>query len=140
MYTIFWEEASQRHADASLLYTFHAAESAMRKARRKQLPQIPNNINELDDILNRSNLFRINSGTSNCKFYRQTLKTDDAICVLFMHEKTIKAIGHIDEVHLNNAFDVKSTKSLLSYHLLIIHAMQMNYVVYQNMEKKISKD
>lgn len=33
LYTIYWDEASQRHSDAAMLYTFAAAESAMRKAR-----------------------------------------------------------------------------------------------------------
>lgn len=127
LYTIFWEEASQRHADAALLYTFHAAESAMRKARRKQLPQAPGSFSELDDILSKSNLFRIHSGTRNCKFYQQTLETGDATCVIFMHEKTLKTVGHIDELHLNDALDVRSPQPP-SYHLLIVHAMQANHV------------
>lgn len=36
LYTIYWEEASQRYSDAALLYKFSSAEWSMRKARRKQ--------------------------------------------------------------------------------------------------------
>lgn len=127
LYTIYWEEASQRHADAALLYTFHTAESAMRKARRKQYPQAPNNSNELNDILANTKLFRIHSGARNGQFYQRTLSADDAICVLFMHERTLQAIGHIDELHMNNVTEIK-LQSSNSYHLLIVHAMQMNHV------------
>lgn len=45
LYSIYWDEATQRHAEAALIYGFPLAESAMRKARRnKSLPQVPNSI------------------------------------------------------------------------------------------------
>lgn len=122
LYTIYWEEASQRHADAALLYTFTAAESAMRKARRKQLAQIPNSICELDDILANSSSFRISCGTRNDRFYQKTLNAVDATCAVFMHLPTLEAIGHIEELHMNFSVDVERTTPPV-YHLMVVHAV-----------------
>lgn len=36
LHTLYWDEASQRHLDAAMLYPFGAAESAMRKARLRR--------------------------------------------------------------------------------------------------------
>lgn len=129
LYTIYWEEASQRHSDAALLYTFSAAESAMRKARRyKQLPQAPNNVQDLDNILNNTNMFRIHSGSRRDPFYQTTLTlNDDSVCVIFMHMKTIETIGHIEEIHINDAINAHSDIQL-THHLLIVHAVKNYYV------------
>lgn len=129
LYTIYWEEASQRHSDAALLYTFSAAESAMRKARRyKQLPQAPNNVHDLDNILNNTNMFRIHSGSRRDPFYQTTLTlNDDSVCVIFMHLKTIETIGHIEEIHINDAINADPDIQL-THHLLIVHAVKNYYV------------
>lgn len=112
------------HADASLLYTFASAESAMRKARRKQLPPIPNTINELGDVLSKSNLFRIHSGPNKDKFYQTALTVGDTTCLIFLHRKTLQLIGRIDEMHVDVSFDIKpSTQS--QYYLLIAHCVQI---------------
>lgn len=58
LYTIYWDEASQ-HSEAALLYTYAAGESAMRKARRKQLPPVPGTIQDVGEVLTKSNLFRV---------------------------------------------------------------------------------
>lgn len=127
LYTIYWEEASQRHADAALLYTFTAAESAMRKARRKQLPHASKTINELDDVLAKSSLFRICCGSRIDRFYQRTLTATDATCAVFMHLPTLEAIGHADEVHMHFAMDAELTTAPI-YHLLVVHAVQMQRV------------
>lgn len=129
LYTIYWEEASQRHSDAALLYTFNAAESAMRKARRyKQLPQAPNNVQDFDNILNNTNMFRIHSGSRRDPFYQTTLTlNDDSVCVIFMHMKTIETIGHIEEIHINDGIN-GSPDIQLTHHLLIVHAVKNYYV------------
>lgn len=127
LYTIYWEEASQRHADAALLYTFTAAESAMRKARRKQLPHVSNTINELDEILANSSLFCITCGTRNDRFYQHTLNVTDATCAVFMHLPTLEAIGHVEELHINFSADAERTTPPV-YHLMVVHAVQMQRV------------
>lgn len=129
LYTIYWEEASQRHSDAALLYTFSSAESAMRKARRyKQLPLAPSNVQDLDNILNNTNIFRIHSGSRRDPFYQTTLTlNDDSVCVIFMHMKTIEAIGHIEEIHINDAIN-GDPDIQLTHHLLIVHAVKNYYV------------
>lgn len=131
LYTIYWEEASQRHSDAALLYTFSAAESAMRKARRyKQLPQAPNNVHELDNILSNTHMFRIHSGSTRDPFYQTTLTlNDDSVCVIFMHMKTVESIGHIEEIHINDAINADPDIQL-THHLLIVHAVKNYYVGY----------
>lgn len=136
LYTIFWEEASQRHSEAALLYPFALAESAMRKARRKQLPQAPKNIDELSDILGNSTLFRIHSGSNKDQFYQKTLTFEDGACVIFIHMKTLTALGHIDEIHLNMALDIPATSTTIPYYLLIIHAARSYYVRIQNTHMK----
>lgn len=129
LYTIYWEEASQRHSDAALLYTFNSAESCMRKARRyKQLPQAPNNVQDFDNILSNTNMFRIHSGVRRDPFYQTTLTlNDDSVCVIFMHMKTVEAIGHVEEIHINDAINADPDIHL-THHLLIVHAVK-NYNV-----------
>lgn len=123
LYSIYLEEASQRHSDAALLYTFNAAESAMRKARRKQLPLAPSTIQELSDILSTSKLFRIHSGSKREQFYQTTLTIDDVACVIFIHYKTLDTLGPIEELHINHSLNIQSESSS-AYHLLIVHAVQ----------------
>lgn len=123
LYTIYWEEASQRHADAALLYTFTAAESAMRKARRKQLPHVSNTINELDEILANSSLFRISCGARSDRFYQQTLNVTDATCAIFVHRPTLDAIGQVEELHMNFSVDAERITPPV-YHVMVVHAVQ----------------
>lgn len=128
LYAIYLEEASQRHPDAALLYTFTAAESAMRKARRKQLPQIPNNVRDLEKILSNTNTFRIHSGSRRDPFYQTTLTlNDESSCVIFMHLKTIELLGHIEEIHINDAINTDANIQF-KHHLLIVHAVKNSYV------------
>lgn len=127
-YQIYWEEASQRHSEAALLYTFGAAESAMRKSRRKQLPQPPENIGELSDVLMNSMLFRVHSGPNRDQFYQTTLTLDDAACVIFIHMKTLAALGRVEELQLNMALDTPATSTTTAYHLLFVHAINAHQV------------
>lgn len=127
LYAIYLEEASQRHSEAALLYTFTAAESAMRKARRKQLPQAPDNVRDLANILSTTNTFRIHSGSRRDAFYQTTLTlNDESSCVIFMHLKTIELLNHIDEIHINDA--INTDANIRSHHLLIVHAVKNSYV------------
>lgn len=129
IYMIYWEEASQRHPDAALLYTFTAAESAMRKARRKHLPQAPNTIEELADIVANSMMFRIHSGgSSRDPFYLTTLTHEDGAAVIFAHMKTLEVIGRIDELQMDVALTVPATPTTPTYHLLIVHTVQASHV------------
>lgn len=132
LYTIYLEEASQRHPDAALLYTFTAAESAMRKARRKQLPQVPSNVCDLEQVLTNTNSFRIHSGCRRDPFFQTTLTlNDESSCVIFMHLQTVELLGHIEEIHINDAINIK-----FSHHLLIVHAVK-NFDVRTNHFTKI---
>lgn len=128
LYTIYWEEASQRHSEAALLYTFAAAESAMRKARRKQLPQAPNNIEELSDILVNSTLFRIHSGSNRDQFYQTSIALENGVCVIFFHMKTIETLGRVEELQLNTVLDTSVKAMSNMYHLLIFHAVYSHHV------------
>lgn len=101
----------------------------MRKARRyKQLPQAPNNVHDLDNILNNTNMFRIHSGSRRDPFYQTTLTlNDDSVCVIFMHMKTIESLGHIEEIHINDALNADPDIQL-THHLLVVHAVKNYYV------------
>lgn len=73
-------------------------------------------------------MFRIHSGSRRDPFYQTTLTiNEDTTCVILMHLKTIEAIGHIEEIHINDAID-SDPNIQLSHHLLIVHAVQ-NYCV-----------
>lgn len=123
LYTIYWDEASQRHSDAALLYTFPAAESAMRKARRKQLPPVPNTVEDLGDVLVNSNLFRIHSGANKDQFYQTTLVLDGSTCLIFAHMKTLEQVGRMDEMHLDASIEV-TPNIPPKYYLLTVHSVQ----------------
>lgn len=128
LYTIYWEEASQRHSEAALLYTFPAAESAMRKARRKQLPQPPKNIGDLADVVINSKHFRVQSGGSRDQFYQTTLTLNDSACVLFIHMQTLAAVGRIEELQLNMTLETPATATTIAYQLLCVHAIHAHQV------------
>lgn len=123
LYTIYWDEASQRHADASMLYTYSAAESAMRKARRKQLPPVPDTIQDLGEVLTNSNLFRVHSGQNKDKFYQTTLDLDGSTCLIFAHIKTLEQLGKVEEMYLDASIQMLPNFST-EYHLLTVHSVQ----------------
>ncbi|KAL1376396.1 hypothetical protein pipiens_016914 [Culex pipiens pipiens] len=112
LHVIYLEEATNRHSDASLLYTFSQAESCMRKARRKQHPQEPTSIGELREFLESSELFRIHSGSSRDAFYQSSLEVQDATCVVLWHSRTVEAVGKMDEIYVE-------CSSLNRYHLVV---------------------
>lgn len=146
LYSIFWDEAIQRytvclfvdhvnilffayrHSDAAMLYTFTSAESAMRKARRKQLPPVPNSIQELGNILFTSNLFKIHSGQTKDQFYQTTLMLEDTSCLIFIHIKTLELIGRVEEMHLDVSFDIMPSTPP-SYFLLTAHSVHFYQVI-----------
>lgn len=100
----------------------------MRKARRKQFPQTANKLCDLKNVFNNTNMFRIHSGSRRDPFYQTTLTlNDDSVCAIFMHLKTVESIGHIDEIHMNDALN-SDANIQLSHHLLIVHAVK-NYSV-----------
>lgn len=123
LYGIYWDEASQRHSDAAMLYTFNAAESAMRKARRRQLPPVPNTIEELGEVLANSNLFRIHSGQNKDQFYQTTLILDGTSCLIFAHMKTLSQIKRVEEMHLDASIKM-TTQNPTHYYLLTVHSVQ----------------
>lgn len=122
LYTLFWEEAAQRHSDAALLYTFAAAESAMRKARRKQLPPVPESFQGLGQTLVNSSLFCVHSGTNRDQLYQTTLMLTEGNCMIFAHMKTIQFVGRVDEMHFDASLDF--VMDGMTYHLMTVHAVQ----------------
>lgn len=110
-----------------MLYSFSAAESAMRKARRKQLPQAPNKICQLDDILSQSKLFYIQSGNEKEQFYQTTISMKNSTCAIFLHLKTLELIGRIDEIHFDVTFESKP-QTPPNYYLLTAHSVQLHNV------------
>lgn len=130
LYTIYMDEATQRHSEAALLYGFPMAESAMRKARRnKQLPQIPNSIKELGEILTSSELFRIHNGTNRDGFYQATISLEDSTCVVFMHKRTLESIGRIEEMHVDTTYHIVP-QNPPNYYLFSAHSVQPNIVSF----------
>lgn len=122
LYTIYWDEASQ-HAEASLLYTYAAAESAMRKARRKQLPPVPETIQDVGEVLSNSNLFRVHSGQNKDKFYQTMLDLNGSTCLIFCHIKTMEQLGKVEEMYVDASISMSSNFST-EYHLLTVHSVQ----------------
>lgn len=122
LYTIYWDEASQ-HVEASLLYTYAAAESAMRKARRKQLPPVPESIQDVGEVLTNSNLFRVHSGQNKDKFYQTMLDLNGSTCLIFAHMKTMEQLGKVDEMYLDASIKMLPNFST-EYHLLTVHSVQ----------------
>lgn len=123
LYAIYWEEATLRHSEAALLYTFMQAESAMRKARRKQLPVAPKTITELGDILSTTELFQIHAGSKKEPFYHSTIMNDNTTCVLLMHTRTINIIGKIEDLHIDCSTFVHPQLSEGCY-IFTIHSIQ----------------
>lgn len=100
----------------------------MRKARRKQLPQAPNDVRDLEKFLSNTNTFRIHSGSRRDPFYQTTLTlNDESSCVIFMHFKTIELLGYIEEIHINDAINTDANIQF-KHHLLIVHAIKNSYV------------
>ncbi|XP_055692909.1 uncharacterized protein LOC129795546 [Lutzomyia longipalpis] len=121
LHNIYWEEASHRHGEAALLYSYNLAESAMRKARRKQLPTIPTTIRELTEALKVSDLFRVTCGNRKEQFYRTTIELEEGSCVIFIHGKTLQAVGKIEEMHVDASVECMAKPR---GYLLTIHAVQ----------------
>ncbi|XP_055706098.1 uncharacterized protein LOC129803513 [Phlebotomus papatasi] len=121
LHNIYWEEASHRHGEAALLYSYNLAESAMRKARRKQLPTVPTTMYELTEALKVSELFRVSCGNRKEAFYRTTVDLEEGSCVIFMHAKTLQAVGKVEEMHVDASVDCIARPR---GHLLTIHAVQ----------------
>ncbi|XP_055543825.1 uncharacterized protein LOC129729338 [Wyeomyia smithii] len=118
LHVIYLEEATNRHSDASLLYTFSQAESCMRKARRKQHPQEPSSIEELKEILESSDLFRIHSGNNRDDFYQTMITLESTTCLVLWHYKTIEMVGKVDELYVDCSFALEPN-STSKYYLLI---------------------
>lgn len=123
LYTIYWEEATQRHSDAAMIYSFTQAESCMRKARRKQPPQSCTTIRELSEILTNSSLFFITCGADKENLYKTTLIHDDGTCLIFMHYKTLEKIGRVDEMHVGMLKSEPAPPNF-NYSILTIHAVE----------------
>jgi hypothetical protein len=128
LYTIYWEEATQRHSEAAMLYTFQMAESCMRKSRRKQpQQQTPTTLLEIDGILKTSDIFQISYGTKKDPFYQTTVSLEDNTCVIFIHARTIREIGKIEQLHVDSSIEITPQSSPM-YHLMTIHALKSNQV------------
>ncbi|GAB0097221.1 uncharacterized protein DMENIID0001_128380 [Sergentomyia squamirostris] len=121
LHNIYWEEATNRHGEAALLYSYNLAESAMRKARRKQLPTVPQSVEELTESLKVTDLIRVTCGNRKETFYQTTVNLEEGNSVIFMHIKTLKAIGKVDEMHVDATIECLARPY---GHLLTIHAVQ----------------
>lgn len=124
MYTIYWEEATQRHSEAALNYTFTQAESCMRKARRKQPPQSCTTIRELSDILGSSSMFYISCGADKENLFKTTIVLEDATCLMFMHYKTLEKLGKVEELHVDHSIKSEPAPPNFNYSILTVHAVQ----------------
>jgi hypothetical protein len=121
LYTIYWEEASQRHSEAAMLYTFQQAESCMRKARRKIPPQTPNTLLEIDGILKTSDVFQVCFGSKKEPFFETTISLEDTTCVIFIHLRTLRENGRVEQLHIEASIEVTPPTSA-PYYLLTVHA------------------
>ncbi|XP_055855908.1 uncharacterized protein LOC129919098 [Episyrphus balteatus] len=121
---IYCDEATNRHADAALLYPFTSAESAMRKARRKQLPkESATKIADIVSILDGGkDLLQVNSGSQKERIYQKTISLPDATCMIFMHRKTFELLPRIDEIHMDGSFEFVCPNQP-DYYLLTFHAV-----------------
>lgn len=100
----------------------------MRKARRKQLPPVPNTVEELGDVLVSSALFHIHhSGSHKDQFYQSSLVLTGATCLIFAHMKTLQQIERVEEMHLDATVVVQPDLPP-SYHLLSMHAVHAHTV------------
>lgn len=100
----------------------------MRKARRKKFSQTPSRLNDLADVFTNTSMYRIQSGSRRDPFYQTTLRlSEDSVCAIFIHFKTVETIGHIEEIHMNDAINTDPSIHL-THHLLIVHAVK-NYAV-----------
>nr|XP_029716929.1 uncharacterized protein LOC109422658 [Aedes albopictus] len=120
LHEIYLEEATRNggHADAALLYTFAQAVSCMRKARRKLLPMEPSGMDELGDILEGSDLFRIHCGNSRDAFYQRTVRAEEEMALVLWHKRTLDAVGRIDTLFLDSSLVVCGSGSS-KYHVLM---------------------
>ncbi|XP_055907079.1 uncharacterized protein LOC129942249 [Eupeodes corollae] len=121
---IYCDEATNRHADAALLYPFTSAESAMRKARRKQLPkESATKIADIVSILDGGKDFlQVNSGSQKERIYQKTISLPDATCMIFMHKKTFELLPRIDEIHMDGSFEFVCPNQP-DYFLITFHAV-----------------
>lgn len=144
LYTIYWEEATQRHADAAMIYSFTQAESCMRKARRKVPPQLCTTIRELSEILTNSSLFFVTCGAEKENLYKTTITVEDGTCLLFMHYKTLEKIGRVEEMHVDHSIKSEPAPPNFNYSILTVHAVQKNqsypfaYVVMTKSNRNIT--
>ncbi|XP_063708209.1 uncharacterized protein LOC134836871 [Culicoides brevitarsis] len=131
LYTIYWEEATQRHSDAAMIYSFTQAESCMRKARRKQPPTSCTTIRELSEILGSSSMFYISCGNDKENLFKTTIMLEDATCLIFMHHKTLEKLGKIEEIHVDHSIKSEPAPPNFNYSILTIHAVQQqqNYPI-----------
>ncbi|KAJ6649440.1 hypothetical protein Bhyg_04675 [Pseudolycoriella hygida] len=140
LYSIYWDEASQ-HAEASLLYTYTAAESAMRKARRKQFPPVPDLFQDVGEILNNSNLFRVHSGQNKDQFYQTMLDLKGSTCLIFAHLKTMEQLGKVEEIYVDTSIQMSHFST--EYHLLTVNSVQDSTnipLIYAIMTSKSQSD
>lgn len=121
---IYCDEATNRHADAALLYPFTSAESAMRKARRKQLPkESATRIADIVSILDGGKDFlQVNSGAQKERIYQKTISLLDATCMIFMHRKTFELLPRFDEIHMDGSFEFVCPNQP-DYYLITFHAV-----------------
>lgn len=126
---IYCDEATNRHADAALLYPFTSAESAMRKARRKQLPkESATKVADIVSILDGGKDFlQVNSGSQKERIYQKTITLPDATCMIFMHRKTFELLPRIDEIHMDGSFEFVCPNQP-DYYLLTFHAVHGHMV------------
>lgn len=93
----------------------------MRKARRKQPPQVINTITDLTDIFGVSELFRIPCGNGKDQFYQTTINLESTTCAIFMHRRTLELIGRVEELHIDASLNVAPHYNLLTGHYVQQH-------------------
>lgn len=124
LYAIYSEEATTRHSEAAMIYTFQLAESAMRKARRKLVSH--GNIDCVNDIipvLDTSDLFQVNYGNCKDSIYQKTITLADSSCMIFMHQKTFELFKRVSEMHVDCSLQF-TQKNHQKYFMISVHFIE----------------
>lgn len=130
LYAIYCEEATTRHSEAAMIYTFQLAESAMRKARRKLINhgQI-DCVNDIIPVLDTSDLFQVNYGNCKDSIYQKTITLSDSSCMIFMHQKTFELFKRVCEIHVDCSLQF-TQKNQHKYFMISVHVVEGELVSF----------
>lgn len=124
LYVIYCEEATTRHSEAAMIYTFQLAESPMRKARRKLVAQGQIDcVNDIIPVLDTSDLFQVNYGSCKDSIYQKTITLADSSCMIFMHQKTFELFKRMSEIHVDSSLQF-TQKNQQKYFIISVHVVE----------------